>query len=135
MAAVALHRVVLCSVRACARPRHSAISSTKRPVPSRVPSPAPLHPSHAGCIAIGGLLYHFFAPAGADCSLNISLITLALLLCLALSLITLHPAVSRRLGGPTSRARQRQQKTAGQLPGCRAMAAAGGWGGGAALQA
>ncbi|EFN58848.1 hypothetical protein CHLNCDRAFT_48549 [Chlorella variabilis] len=51
--------------------------------------------AYAGCAAIAGLLYHFFAPASADCSLNISLITLALILCIVLSTITLHPAVQR----------------------------------------
>lgn len=48
----------------------------------------------AGCITIAGLLYHWFAPGGADCSLNISLITLSLVLCIVLSLITLHPQAS-----------------------------------------
>lgn len=51
--------------------------------------------AYAGCITIAGLLYHWFAPGGADCSLNISLITLSLLLCIVLSLITLHPQVQR----------------------------------------
>ena len=43
---------------------------------------------------IAGQLYHYFAPAGQDCSLNISLVTLSLLLCLLLSMLTMHPAVS-----------------------------------------
>ena len=50
--------------------------------------------AYAGCAAIGGLLFHWFAPAGADCSLNISLIVLSLVLCLVLSLVTVHPRVS-----------------------------------------
>lgn len=51
--------------------------------------------AYAGCITIAGLLYHFFAPSGADCSLNISLITLSLILCIILSVITMHPRVER----------------------------------------
>lgn len=51
--------------------------------------------AYAGCVTIGGLLFHFFVPSGPDCSLNISLITLALTLCLVLSLVTMHPSVRR----------------------------------------
>lgn len=53
--------------------------------------------AYAGCAAIGGLLFHWFAPGTADCSLNISLITLSLVLCLVLSLVTMHPQA--RLAG------------------------------------
>jgi serine incorporator 1/3 len=56
--------------------------------------------AYAGTATIAGLLYHWFAPPTADCSLNISLITLALLLVLCLSLATFHPAV--RQGNPAA---------------------------------
>jgi len=42
---------------------------------------------------LAGLAYHWFAPSGHDCSLNISLITLGLLLCVAFTLATFHPIV------------------------------------------
>ena len=45
-------------------------------------------------MTIAGLLYHWFAPAGVDCSLNVSIITLSLILCIILSLLTMHPTVS-----------------------------------------
>lgn len=66
------------------------------------PPPRPRSALSAGCAAIGGLLYHWFAPGSADCSLNISIVTLSLILCLVLSLVTMHPRVSaggRHSGG------------------------------------
>ena len=58
----------------------------------------------SGSITITGLLYHWFAPGGHDCSFNITVITLALVLCVAFSMLSLHPAVSsppaRRGGVP-----------------------------------
>lgn len=50
---------------------------------------------YSACIVMAGFFYHWFAPSGSDCSLNISLITIALLLCLAVTIISLHPTVSR----------------------------------------
>jgi hypothetical protein len=49
---------------------------------------------YAGALALIGLAFRWFHPAGAgDCSLNVFLITLALLLGLAYSAGALHPAV------------------------------------------
>lgn len=45
-----------------------------------------------GVLAIAGILFYFFKPTGAgSCSLNVALITLSLLLCVAFSLISLTP--------------------------------------------
>ena len=52
--------------------------------------------AYAGCFTVLGLLYHWFAPGGQDCSFNITVITLALLLCVAITLVTLHPVVRRQ---------------------------------------
>jgi serine incorporator 1/3 len=57
--------------------------------------------AYAGCITMAGLMFHWFNPTiqggegGGDCSLNISLITIAILLCMAITFVSLHPAVSR----------------------------------------
>lgn len=60
------------------------------------PSPPPALSvlCYGGGIAIAGLLYHWFAPGGHDCSFNITIITVALILCVAFSLMSMHPAVS-----------------------------------------
>jgi hypothetical protein len=75
----------------------------------------------AACATIAGLLYHFFAPSGADCSLNICLITLALVLCIVLTTVTLHPAVSLGLGRGRSRLASVPRLAPGQ-PLCRQTA-------------
>ncbi len=51
--------------------------------------------SYVGSIVLFILSYVWFAPSAGDidCSLNISMITLGLLMCVVLSLITLHPRV------------------------------------------
>ena len=68
-----------------------------------------------GSIAIAGLLYHFFAPGGHDCSFNIAVITVALGLCVVFSLVSLHPAV--RSGAMVEqRARCRGREGALTLP-------------------
>ena len=36
--------------------------------------------AYAGSLTLAGLMFHWFKPEGMDCSLNVSLITLALLL-------------------------------------------------------
>lgn len=78
------------SGRASGAPGAGLLRLLTRPAP-----PAARRPPHraAGCLAIGGLLFHWFAPGGADCSLNISLITVSLVLCVVLSLVTMHPQV------------------------------------------
>lgn len=50
---------------------------------------------YTGAFVLIGLSYIWFSPSGADldCSFNMSLITLGLLLCVVLSLATLHPRV------------------------------------------
>lgn len=62
-----------------------------------------------GAIAISVLLYHFFAPGGHDCSFNITIITVALILCVAFSLMSLHPAVRVGLGRGGEKCRWAQQ--------------------------
>lgn len=45
-----------------------------------------------GTLAVAGVLFYFFKPGGAgSCSLNVSLITLTLLVCVVFSLLSLHP--------------------------------------------
>ena len=56
--------------------------------------PAPLALPAAGCVTIAGLLFHWFSPSGVDCSLNVSIVALSLILCIILSLLTMHPTVS-----------------------------------------
>lgn len=41
------------------------------------------------------LSYLWFSPSGPDCSLNMSLITIGLIACVVLSILTLHPSVRR----------------------------------------
>ena len=51
--------------------------------------------AYSGVLAVAGLLFAFFKPAGAgSCSLNVALITVSLLLCVALSVLSVLP-VSR----------------------------------------
>lgn len=50
---------------------------------------------YAFCTTIAGLLYYWFAPSSHDCSFNITIITVAVILCLSLSLMSLHPAVEK----------------------------------------
>lgn len=48
--------------------------------------------AYGGVLALAGLLYAFFKPAGAgSCSLNVALITLALLLCVGFSALSVAP--------------------------------------------
>jgi hypothetical protein len=49
--------------------------------------------AYGAALALAGLCFHWFAPAGLDCSLNVSVVTASLLLCLAFSMLTFHPAV------------------------------------------
>lgn len=52
--------------------------------------------AYAGVLAIAGVLFYFFKPGGAgSCSLNVTLITLSLLLCCAFSAISLLPLAKR----------------------------------------
>eukprot|EP00889_Picochlorum_renovo_P000144 jgi/Picre1/27174/NNA_000143.t1 len=48
----------------------------------------------ASCVMIV-LSYVWFSPSGPDCSLNMSLITIGLIACVVLSILTLHPSVRR----------------------------------------
>lgn len=48
--------------------------------------------AYAGVVAVAALLYAFFKPQGAgDCSLNVALITLSLLLCVSFSVLSVLP--------------------------------------------
>ena len=50
---------------------------------------------YAGIAAIVGLLFYWFNPAAAgDCSFNVTVIVLALLVALVLGAASMHPAVS-----------------------------------------
>lgn len=51
--------------------------------------------AYAGAATIGGLLYYWFAPGGHDCSFNVAVVSTALALCLAFTLVSLHPKVRR----------------------------------------
>ncbi|KFM24734.1 putative serine incorporator [Auxenochlorella protothecoides] len=46
-----------------------------------------------GCVALAALCFHFFAPASQDCSLNLTLISLTLVLVVVMALTSFHPAV------------------------------------------
>ena len=63
-----------------------------------------------GAIALAGLSYHWFAPGTHDCSFNISIVTVALLLCVVLIWVAAselmevrHPAAVQRRPPPTRR--------------------------------
>jgi hypothetical protein len=51
--------------------------------------------SYALSFTIAGVAFHWFAPASHDCSLNITLITLTLLVIIVLTAITLHPKIKQ----------------------------------------
>ncbi|KAK9823454.1 hypothetical protein WJX72_002870 [[Myrmecia] bisecta] len=48
--------------------------------------------AYVGAATLAGLLFWLFAPSGSECSFNICMITLTLVLCLAFSLLSLHPS-------------------------------------------
>ncbi len=48
---------------------------------------------YAGIAAIVGVLFYWFNPGGADCSFNVSVIVLTILVCLTLGAASMHPAV------------------------------------------
>ena len=53
--------------------------------------------AYAGVAVLAGLLFYFFNPAGAgDCSFNISIIALTLVLALIVSAVSMLPYVSPR---------------------------------------
>lgn len=49
--------------------------------------------AYALSFTAAGLAYHWFAPGAYDCSLNISLITIGLLLVILVTAVTLHPRI------------------------------------------
>ncbi|KAL4541005.1 hypothetical protein Ndes2526B_g05559 [Nannochloris sp. 'desiccata'] len=51
--------------------------------------------SYALSFTTAGVAYHWFAPASHDCSLNITLITLTVLVIIVLTAVTLHPRIKQ----------------------------------------
>jgi hypothetical protein len=47
------------------------------------------------CLTTAGVAFRWFAPASHDCSLNITLITLTLLVIIVLTAVTLHPRIKQ----------------------------------------
>ena len=47
--------------------------------------------AYASAATAGGLLYYWFAPGGHDCSFNVAVVTVAMALCLAFTMVSLHP--------------------------------------------
>ncbi len=54
--------------------------------------------AYGGSLTLSALMFHWFKPSGVDCSFNVSLITVALLLCVAFSVMSLLPAVTNNRG-------------------------------------
>ncbi|GAX77158.1 hypothetical protein CEUSTIGMA_g4603.t1 [Chlamydomonas eustigma] len=54
--------------------------------------------AYAGSLTVAGLMFHWFKPSGLDCSFNVLLITLALLLCVVFSVLSLIPSVTANRG-------------------------------------
>ena len=56
----------------------------------------------AGCGALVGLCFHWFAPSDIDCSFNLTIISLSLVLVVVLCLTSFHPAVEHASLFPAS---------------------------------
>jgi Serine incorporator (Serinc) len=75
--------------------------------------------AYLGCAGLLGVLFYWFKPAGAgDCSFNVTVIVLSVVLVVAFSLLSMHPIVRRPplLGCPVKTRRALPAASTLQLP-------------------